>query len=97
MEPEGSLPHSQLPATSPYPQLRITFCTMFLQVPKDPWDIIRKRKLNHDPENVKGISYLIPHCVTQYVFMHPCQPYHIVLCQFASVCIATITQFTTED
>ena len=64
MEPEGSLLHSQVSATCPCPQLCITFYTMFLQVPKDPWDIIRKRKWNHDPENAKGISYLIPHSVT---------------------------------
>jgi len=63
MEPEGSLLHSQMPATCLCPELSITFYTMFLQVPKDPLDILRKRKWNHDPENVKGILYLIPHSV----------------------------------
>jgi hypothetical protein len=44
MEPEGSLPFSQVPATCPCPELSVTFYTMFLQVRKDPWDILRKRK-----------------------------------------------------
>jgi hypothetical protein len=44
MEPEGLLLHTQVPATCPYPDLTITFYTVLLQVPKDPWNILRTSK-----------------------------------------------------
>ena len=40
MEPEGSLPHSQVPATSPYPEpARCSPCP-HIELPEDPWSIL---------------------------------------------------------
>ena len=37
MEPEGSLPHSQVPATCPYPEDRLFISYLPIQLLEDPF------------------------------------------------------------
>jgi hypothetical protein len=59
MEPEGSLPYSQLPATCPYPEPTLSSPHTPLQPPEDPCPVLNQINPVHEPAALQPVWALM--------------------------------------
>jgi hypothetical protein len=77
MEPEGSLPHSQVPATYPYPEPAQSSAYPHILLPEDP-SLYYPPIYSWSPK--RSLSLRFPHQNPAHVFLLP--PYALILSTF---------------